>query len=55
MITCPNCGYEINGEYFSCEFSCDSTEIYWCEECGAIAIGWNEYTPDDNEWQVPSR
>lgn len=55
MINCPNCGYEIDGEYFECSYNCSSTEIWWCDECGAIAYGWKGYPPDENDWILPNR
>lgn len=47
-MKCPNCNYEIEGEYFTCERSCDFTEVWWCDNCGAIALAYNGDVEEEN-------
>lgn len=55
MITCPNCDYEISSEFFCCDYGCDSTEIWWCDNCGSVAICYNGNEPEEDDWVVPER
>jgi hypothetical protein len=49
MIECPNCGCEISSEFFDC----DSNQIWWCDNCGSIALGYDNNEPDADDWVVP--
>ncbi len=48
-MKCPICDEKIDS-YYDCEQRCSSTEIWWCNYCGAIALGWNGNPPDKDSW-----
>ena len=53
MAICPTCDNEVDGEYFECHESCHTSDIWWCEKCGSIAISYDGYEPDDDDWLSP--
>jgi hypothetical protein len=52
-MICPNCDEDSVDEIFSMG-SNYTNEVYWCYNCGAVAIGYNEGLPDPDEWSVPT-
>lgn len=54
MVECPYCGNPIDGEHIACEFRCSSTETWWCESCGSIAIMHDGEEPDQSNWTPPN-
>lgn len=53
MIKCPNCDCEISSEFYNCEMSCDSVQVWWCDNCGSIALSYDGNDPDDDDFVVP--
>jgi hypothetical protein len=47
------CGNKIDDEHFTCERRCSSSEVWWCEECGAIAIVHDYEIPQPEEFIRP--
>ena len=47
------CGHKIEFSYHDCEFRCSSNQVWWCDECGAIAIGYNDEIPQPDEFIKP--
>lgn len=51
-MICPFCKHEVEA-FFECEHRCSYQEIFWCEHCGAIAVGHNGIDIEDDEWSRP--